>query len=655
MKTSQRIILTILIVLTLGLLAAIIYTRSWADYRTRLRALWVAGNHSSDLVDTHPLDTAQQLEPYAVSRMEKNYAQVALQLGDHSVDLAFAVALQDAADNPAPLTPETRALVAKIQETETNVAADQDRVNQLKKKLGTSRGTAKDKIQTQLDLAQAQQTLDQDTLDDAHDDLIRAGGDKHATIQRLLEQHEASDAHKETGSTAAITAAAEAAETTQSGSIAAQFKAWSSLQAKKKLLLQARQDSQDRIATLTAQYNELKSRLDQEKKEKRIIHRPSPLASAAAKSRAARASSSPAETQTPAQPAVAQQQTATATQQSASTANQTPAPQPEVTLDLLTHLSGDQITLSTLNKRIVDEQQLSSDYTSWITFVNTRQEAFLHGMMKSFFWIVLIALCIFLANSWVQSFFAEVAVERRELHTARAIVLLCIQVVGIVLILLVIFGVPQNFATVVALAGAGLTVALKDFIMGFIGWFILIGKDGIRPGDWVEINGVAGEVLEVGVLHTVLLETGSWTDAAHPTGRKVSFNNSFAIEGHFFNFSATGQWLWDEIEGLVPANADPAKIADAIQKIAAQETAANAQIAEQEWHRAAPSSVRKQFSAAPSVVIRPTVAGINISVRYLTRVNEREQIRSRLYREIIEMLRGDQVPAVVDGAPAVKA
>lgn len=648
MKNTQRIILIILIVLTVGMLGAIIYTRSWADYRTRLRAMWVASNGSSTLVDTHALDTAQQLAPFAVTRLEKNYAQTAEQLADHSVDLAFAAALQDATENPAPLTPETRALAVKIQQTETVVAADQDHVDRLKKQLATARGNAKDKIQAQLDLAQAQLTLDQDSLDDAHDDLTRAGGDKHATIQRLLDQHEASDAHKETGS-AALTAAAEAAESTQSSSIAAQFKAWSSLQAKKKLLLQARQDSQERATTLTAQYNELKARLDQEKQEKRIIHRPSPVLGAGA----AKSHKQPAPPS--AQPSSAPSPSGPAQEQNATASNASPAQQPEVTIDLLTHLSGDQKTLSALNKRIEDEQQLSSNYSNWITLVNTRQLAFLHGMMKSFFWIALIALFVFMANSWVQSFFAEVAIERRELHTARAIVLLVIQVVGIVLILLVIFGVPQNFATVVALAGAGLTVALKDFIMGFIGWFILIGKNGIRPGDWVEINGVAGEVIELGLLHTVVLETGSWTDAAHPTGRKVSFNNSFAIEGHFFNFSATGQWLWDQVEGIVPPNADPAKIADTIQKMVSEETATNAQIAEQEWHRAAPSATRKPFSAAPSVVIRPTAEGIRISVRYLTRVNEREQVRTRLYREIVSLLRGDQPTAVVAGSPAAKS
>src|SRR5205814_1267265 len=83
--------------------------------------------------------------------------------------------------------------------------------------------------------------------------------------------------------------------------------------------------------------------------------------------------------------------------------------------------------------------------------------------------------------------------------------------------------------------------------VGFIGWFVLMGRNGIRLGDWVEINGVTGEVIELGMFHTVLLETGNWTDSGHPTGRRVTFTNGFAIEGHYFNFSTSGQWLWDEI------------------------------------------------------------------------------------------------------------
>jgi small-conductance mechanosensitive channel len=134
-----------------------------------------------------------------------------------------------------------------------------------------------------------------------------------------------------------------------------------------------------------------------------------------------------------------------------------------------------------------------------------------------------------------------------EADTLQAVISAGLQIIALGLILLVIFGPPSQLATILGLAGAGLTVALKDFIVSFLGWFVLMGRNGIRLGDWVEINGVTGEVVELGMFHTVLLETGNWTDSGHPTGRRVTFTNSFAIEGHYFNFSTSGQWLWDEL------------------------------------------------------------------------------------------------------------
>src|SRR4029077_1621194 len=275
------------------------------------------------------------------------------------------------------------------------------------------------------------------------------------------------------------------------------------------------------------------------------------------------------------------------------------------------------------------------------------------------FWILVIALLVFGANLFVQRFFSDLSPERRALQKLQAVVLFAVQALGIVLILLVIFGKPSNFATVVALAGAGLTVALKDFIVGFFGWFVLMGKDGIRPGDWVEINGVGGEVLEVGLFHTVLLETGNWTDAAHPTGRKVTFVNSFAIEGHYLNFSTSGQWLWDELQVQAPADGDPYKVAEAIQKIAADDTSVNAQAAETEWQRVVPAYAKQTFTAAPSVSVRPEGGAVNILVRYLTRASDRQEVRTRLYRAVIELLRqknpGEVPPAVIATPPVPKA
>src|ERR1700745_1507153 len=131
----------------------------------------------------------------------------------------------------------------------------------------------------------------------------------------------------------------------------------------------------------------------------------------------------------------------------------------------------------------------------------------------------------------VDRFFVGLSVERTRLHTLRGVIRFAVQGLGALLILFAMFGVPNQMPTILGLAGAGLTVALKDFIVGFVGWFVLMGRNGVRVGDWVEINGVVGEVVEIGLLRTVLMETGNWTDTGHPTGAKVAFANSFAIEG----------------------------------------------------------------------------------------------------------------------------
>ena len=224
------------------------------------------------------------------------------------------------------------------------------------------------------------------------------------------------------------------------------------------------------------------------------------------------------------------------------------------------------------------------------------------------------------------------------MHTLRTIASLAIEVVTLVLVLLAVFGAPQQMPTILGLGAAGLTVVFQDFILAFFGWFVLMGKNGIRVGDWVEINGVGGEVAEVGLFRTALLETGNWTDKGHPTGRRVTFMNSFAVTGQFFNFSTAGQWMWDEISLNVPAGEGTYKTIEAIHKAVLAETEADAKEAEAEWKGANRQQELGQFSATPSVDMRPAASGIDILVRYVTRAGERFEMRNKLYGTVIELL-----------------
>jgi len=253
---------------------------------------------------------------------------------------------------------------------------------------------------------------------------------------------------------------------------------------------------------------------------------------------------------------------------------------------------------------------------------------------------LLIVLAVYLAGLAIDHHLAATGLERTRLHTLRVVIRFAMQAVGVLLILFVVVGVPQQTPTILGFAGAGLTVALKDFIVGFFGWFVLMGKNGLRVGDWVEINGVAGEVIEINLLRTVLLETGNWATTGHPTGRKVAFVNSYAIEGHFFNFTTSGQWMWDELQITVPSDQDPYPLIDAIQKTVTKETEANAKAAEQEWERADSHYKVRAVSPSPAVNLRPTPTGVEIHIRYVTRAQERVAMRARLNQALVELLRG---------------
>jgi small-conductance mechanosensitive channel len=208
-----------------------------------------------------------------------------------------------------------------------------------------------------------------------------------------------------------------------------------------------------------------------------------------------------------------------------------------------------------------------------------------------------------------------------------------------VIILLVIFGTPRETPTILGLATAALTIALQDFIIAFLGWFVLIGKNGIHVGDWVEINGVSGEVTDVRLFTTTLLETGTLADRGLPTGRRISFINGFAIRGKYFNFSTSGQWMWDEITLSLPTTKNVHDLLERIQKTVVAETEKNASLAEQEWKRGAHGGSLSHFSATAVENLRPSASGIDVLVRYVTRASERFEVRNALYQKLIEILR----------------
>jgi small-conductance mechanosensitive channel len=548
-----------------------------------------AAQSRAPLVDQQPLDTARLVAKLATTPEEDELARQALRIADHEVDLAFATALFRARAHPQPPDPKTKPIHERIQALNDRIKNDQSSIEQLKQQLAKAKGAAAADLQQQLDLAQARFSLHQDELDDANQDLIRAGGDTERQIQQMLEERQAQKA-----AAAAAPSAIKLSSFQLSDNLLGQVKVWRELRDKQAQVQQAVRQTGNAVADLTRKHDELERGLPE----------------------------TPADT--------------TPGPQAAS-----PAPPGDAnTVASLRAQSNTRKHLAGYDKRIRDEQQLAQIYGDWSSLLAQRQRRTWHALLLSAAWILLVLLAVFTAEEAIERFYSRLSADRRQLRTLRIVLRFAAEAIALLFILVVVFGMPTQLSTVLALAGAGLTVALKDFIVAFFGWFTLMGHNGIRAGDWVEINGISGEVVEIGLLHTVLLETGNWSDSSHPTGRKVSFVNSFAIEGHYFNFSTTGQWLWDTLEVPLPPGQDPYPVIEAIRKIVTAETEGNAQLAQQEWQRNARHYRVKALSVAPAINLQPTNLGINVVVRYVTPAHTRHEVRTRLFQAIVELQHG---------------
>ncbi len=563
-------------------------------------------NSRMPVIDEGPLRTAQRLARLANSAEEQPLALAAVQAADHELDLAFMGALHGIQSHPPVLSPEALKIQAHIADAQKRLAGDTELLEKLAQKMGKATEAEKPDLQDQLDLVGSQIEIEKDEIQEGNDDLMAAGGDVHQRIQKAQAEHLAAESNTPPP-LPAPTVTAHALSSLHG--MVAQAREWLQLRAKRGTLEQARHEVAAGAAKLTEQRAQIAADFASVQQQ---------LAQLGGKPPAA--ATPPPTPPTPAGGA----------------GN---APAANSLLGLTRQVAIDQRRLMVRDQRISARHKLSDIYAKWDNVVANQQREVVRGLLVRTTVVLAALLLLLFADRWLTGLLGRAHhIDRRQFATLRSVIGVGLQVIAVLLILFMLIGLPGQFGTMLGLAGAGLTVALKDFIVAFIGWFVLMGKNGIRVGDWVEINGVSGEVKELSVFHTVLLETGNWTDAGHPTGRRVTFTNSYAIEGHYFNFSTTGQWLWDELTVVVPGGRDPQPVVNAIQKEVTEATADSANEAEQEWQMASRGQRGTTLSAKPGIAVRPAVGGVEIAVRYVTRASERYAMRARLYQAAVQLL-----------------
>lgn len=184
--------------------------------------------------------------------------------------------------------------------------------------------------------------------------------------------------------------------------------------------------------------------------------------------------------------------------------------------------------------------------------------------------------------------------------------------------------------------GVGIAFALQEIITSFAGWLaIAIGKF-YRAGDRVELGGIKGDVIDISVLRTTLMEIREWVDSDLNTGRIVRIANSFVFKEPVFNYTSDFPFLWDEIKIPVRHGSDYKLARELLQNIANEVTGPTITDAGDSWNQVKRSYFIDEVMMGPQTTIKITDNWLEFTVRYVVAYNRRRYTKDLLFTHILD-------------------
>jgi small-conductance mechanosensitive channel len=233
-------------------------------------------------------------------------------------------------------------------------------------------------------------------------------------------------------------------------------------------------------------------------------------------------------------------------------------------------------------------------------------------------------------------------------------------VVWFAIALIIAFAFASELGSVATFAGlitAGVAVALQSVILSIAGYFFLIGRFGIRVGDRVQIAGVTGEVVDIGLVRLHLMELGSG-GAESPSGRVVAFPNSIVFQstaGLFKQIPGTN-FVWHEITLTLSPDSDSDAVGERVH--GAVEAAFSDYREEMERQR---RQMERTLAATavpalwPRTRLRLTPSALEVVVRFPVDLQHASEIDNRVMRELLKAIdRAPALRAADSGTPSVK-
>ncbi len=224
-------------------------------------------------------------------------------------------------------------------------------------------------------------------------------------------------------------------------------------------------------------------------------------------------------------------------------------------------------------------------------------------------------------------------------------------VVAILLLSIVFSDRLAGLTVLLGVVGAGVAFALQEIIVSVAGWIALSFGRLYDVGDRVQVGGIKGDVIDIGVLRTTLMECGAWINGDQYNGRIVRVGNSFIFKEPVYNYSSDFPFLWDEMTVPVRFGSDYELARQEFQRVLEDVTGAHAQNLKSDWHQMTNKYLVEDAQLAPMVSLRITDNWVEFVLRYVVDYKKRRSTKDRISTGLLQSIeRSDG--RVLLGAPA---
>ena len=220
------------------------------------------------------------------------------------------------------------------------------------------------------------------------------------------------------------------------------------------------------------------------------------------------------------------------------------------------------------------------------------------------------------------------------------------------LILTLLFAYIENvnyLVTILGFASAGIAIALKDWFMSLMGWFVIIVGGAIHVGDRVKFvrNGMeyVGDVVDISLLRMTIQEDITLTTYMHNrrAGRIIFVPNNYIFTDMVANYSHAGlKTVWDGIDFTITFDSNASKASLIAKEVTKKYSKGYTDITRKQLNKLRSQYSMKNTNVEPRIYSFIEPYGIKISAWYHTNAYATLTLRSTISMEIIERIQAEE-------------